>query len=349
MKIKKLYRLFTLILLLCLSGVIAWHFIDQVPNERPKPPQFKVKVVKIERVDMPILVNSVGSLFADKTVTISPQIAGQVHAILFQNGQWVKQGQPLFQLDNQVYQAQFTAAKLALQLSKINYQRSLQLAKAGAISKQAFEKARTEYQVNMAHLEISKVALEKMIIPAPFTGIISAAKIDIGQFVQIGEPLVEVVEKSNLTVRFSVSEDYLEKINLGQLVTVKSSALPDKTFTGTVNYISPSVNPATRTVTLWGGIANPERQLAPGLFVQVILQIGVQRQVILIPQQALIPTVEGNDVYLINQGQASKKPIIIGQMVGDQVEVIKGLEAGDFVVTLGQEKLSNGCEVEVIA
>ncbi len=310
---------------------------------------FKVNVIakKVTLTNVPTNVDSIGSLFAKKTIKISPEIPGKISHILFQYGQVVKKGQPLYQLDDQLYQAQYQAAQSKLHLSRITYQRTQQLAKKNAVSKETLDKALASYKSQESDLEVNKVKLEKMRITALFSGIISASKVDAGQFVEAGEPLAILIDKVDLIVKFSIPERYLNHAKIGQSVNVTSSALSHKIFRGKVSYIAPSVDAKTRTVMIWADIPNRDMKLAAGLFVHVTLQIGRKNNIVLIPQKALIPTVEGNDVFIIKHNKAYKRPVTIGRNVGEQIIIKHGLQAGDQVVILGQEKLANGRAVKV--
>lgn len=172
---------------------------------------------------------------------------------------------------------------------------------------------------------------------------------DAGQYVSVGEPLVKLVDKADLIAKFSIPEQYLDQVKTGQKVTVHSSAFPKQVFEGLVSYVSSSVDPDSRTVMVWADIANPNLTLAPGLFVHVALTVDVKKNAILIPQEALIPTVEGNDVFVIKDGRAYQRSVTVSQMLGTQAQITKGLQAGDTVVTLGQEKLANGRAVKVLS
>lgn len=308
-----------------------------------------VKVFTITDQNVKNTISAMGSLSAKQSITITPEIAGKIEPVLFQYGQMVKKGQPLYQLDDQLFRAQYSAAQSDLHLSQLTYQRNLQLIRQNAISKQALDKVRSTYQDKKSELRVLQVKLNKMLIKAPFPGVIGASKVDGGQYVSVGEPLVKLVDKADLIAKFSISEQYLDQVKVGQQVIVRSSAFAKQTFTGSVVYVSPTVNSSSRTVMLWANIGNPNLLLAPGLFVHVALTIGVKKNAILIPQEALIPTVEGNDVYVIKKNKAYKHSVKVLQIIGNKVQIIKGLRIGDTVVALGQEKLVNGRTVKVLS
>lgn len=346
----KLLLLICVIVFACLILYFSFWFSGKTASQHTVQKQkINVYVKLINPVSMPITLTSIGSLYAKRAVEINPQIAGQIASISFKYGQTVKKGQLLYQLDDQFYQAQYQAAKSDLHLSEITYRRTQKLVRHDAISRQALDTAHSAYQDALAKLQVNKILLEKTQIRAPFSGIIGASNVDAGQYVKVGQSLAQLVDKADLIVKFSLPEQYLNQLAVEQAVAVSSSAFPQKNFNGKVNFISPAVDPSTRTVMIWAKVPNPNLLLSPGLFVHVILQIGVKHNVIAIPQQALIPTVEGNDVFIVKKGQAYQKAVTIGRRIGDEVMISKGLHVGDSVVTLGQEKLANGREVKVIS
>jgi len=307
-----------------------------------------VRVLKIFPVNIPKNINAFGSLFAKEKVDISPQISGQIKKVMFQYGETVQEGQPLYQLDDALYQAQLQEVKSDLAFNKMTYQRFLKLAKTGAISKQDLDKVKLDYQDAQSKFNVLSVELAKTEIKAPFSGVIGASQVDVGQYVNVGASLVSLVDKTNLIARFSVSEDDLSQISQNQIVTIQTESAPNRSFQGQVNYVSPSIDPNTRTVMVWANVPNPTNQLAPGLFVHVKLTIGDEKNALLIPQEALIPTVEGNNIFVIENGKAYQKPVMIGQRVGGDVVIQKELKSGDEVVIAGQEKLANGRSVRVV-
>jgi len=307
-----------------------------------------VTVQQVQQKTIPIIIHAIGSLHAKQAVEISPQVAGQVQAISFKYGATVKAGQSLYELDKQLYEAQYQATKSDLHLSQRTYQRTQQLAKKHYVSQQDLDRARSDYQDKLSALNAMQVRLKKMTIYAPFSGVIGASKVDVGQFVATGKALVQLVDKASLTVRFSVPEQYLNQLLTGQAITITGSAFPGQLFRGKVSFVSPTVDPASRTVIVWGEINNSKLQLAPGLFVHVNLTIGTEPHALLIPQQALMPTISGNNVFIVQHGKAYQRAVTIGQMFGNQVRIKKGLRLGETVVTLGQEKLSNGRIVRVV-
>lgn len=308
-----------------------------------------VNVVHVKLTDVPRQVSAIGSLYAKHKVDISPQIAGQIKAVLFHYGDHVQEGQVLYKLDDSLYKAKLQAAQSDLAFNKITYERFLKLMNTGAVSRQMIDRVKSNYLDAESKLNVVKVGLGNTKIKAPFSGVVGASRVNVGQYVTVGESLLSLIDKTNLIVKFSVPENNLNQIAKNQLVTLRVNNIPNHLFQGVVNYISPSVDPNTRTVMVWANVPNINNQLAPGLFVRVTLTIGNKKNAILIPQEALIPTVEGNDVFIIRHGKAYQQSIVVGDNVDNNIIVLKGLKAGDEVVVQGQEKLTNGRSVSVLS
>ena len=333
--------------------IFVVHAIFSHAKKNPLPavnhPTINVKTVKVQYADVPHIVQAMGSLDAAEKVDISPQIAGQIKAVLFKNGDTVQKGQVLYQLDDSLYLAKLQAVQSDLVFSKITYQRFLRLMNTGAVSKQMLDKAKSNYLDAQSAFAVITVDLKKTMIKAPFSGVVGASLVDAGQYVTVGQTLLTLVDKSNLVVKFSIPENKLNAVSLNQPVMVRSDTTPGHLFQGMVSYISPSIDPTTRTVMVWATVPNVNNQLAPGLFVHAQLTIGDMKNSLLIPQEALIPTIEGNNVFIVKHRKAYQQSVEIGDTVGDNVIVLKGLTVGDVVVTAGQEKLSSGRSVKVLS
>jgi len=343
--------LWTILLILLIIIGIAYAFMPKenaAATSVVKTEAAQVIVQKAVQVSVPENVTAIGSIYSKQTVNINPQISGQIKSIVFKDGQAVKKGQVLYQLDDSFYQAQYAAAKADLQLAHFTYERNLILVKKKIVSQQAFDQAFAIYQHNQAKLQESAVQLAETKINVPFDGVIGASQVSLGQFVTTGDALVELVDNVHLVVRYSVPENYFEQIQLEQTVQITSSAYPGKIFQGKVSYIAPTIDPETRTLPVWADITNSESLLVPGLFVNVQEQIGIIPQAIVVPQAALIPTIDGNDVYIIKNNIAYKKAVVVGNTFGEQIIIKSGLSAGDEVVIAGQEKLSEGTAVAVV-
>jgi membrane fusion protein (multidrug efflux system) len=297
--------------------------------------------------DIPLQAKAVGTLSAAKNVEITPEFAGLVSAVLFQDGTFVKQGTPLIQLDDKVFKSKAESAKAALFYSETNFKRMQLLGKQGVIAKQAIDSALAELKQKQADAEQSQVALDKMKLIAPFDGVLGKSQVSPGNYVTVGQSLVSLTDIQHLRVEYSISEKYLPQLKLGQTVKITTNAYPGKEFVGKVSYISPTINAEDRTISLYADITNEDRSLTAGLFVSATQFLGVNKNAILVPAESLLATIDGQKVFKIVDGKAISAPVKIGERTSASAQIIEGITQNDVIVTAGQEKLKDGMPVEI--
>ena len=273
------------------------------------------------------------------------EVDGQIAKVEFKNGQDVKAGKVLFQLDDSVAKAQFAAAEAKLRLSQENFIRNKKLLQNDALSQQALDQAKEELAENKAKADEKELLVRKMRLIAPFPGTIGSSTVSKGQYVSVGQTLVTLVNTNSLKVIYHVPEVYLSQLKLGQTVEITSDALPGEKFSGTVNYISPSIDVATRMVEVHATVPNDAQQLAPGMFVKVEQELSERQNALVVPAEALVATISGSKVYVAANDHAVETPVTVGVRWGDTVEITKGLKLNDRVVIAGQQKLHDGSPI----
>lgn len=339
------YKIVTALLLLLI--IVAWLMqyhrkpaviIEAVP----------VKVSQVTRANVAIEARAIGTLVAPKDVEITPEIAGHVAKIFFTDGGVLaKQGMPLVQLDDAAYKAKLESAKANLIYSENDYKRKILLGKEGAISQQAIDQALADLKTKQAEVKQSQVNVDKMLLTAPFDGILGKFNVSVGDYVTVGQKIVSLTDILHLHVDYAVSEKYLPQLRLGQHVKIVTSTFPGKEFHGTVAFISPTINKEDRNIALYADVPNEQRILTAGLFVNVIQELGVEANVLIIPAAALVPTIDGQQVFKIVNNKAVVVPVKIGQRMQNSVEILSGLQLGDIVVIAGQQKLKEGSLVKM--
>lgn len=332
------------LVILGLSVVGYFHFRNS--EETAESASVSVEALVVKESTLPLEIKAIGTLTA-RSVEVTPEVPGHVQQILFKDGEAVKQGTPLIQLDDAVYKAKLASAKAQLAFSESDYKRKDYLGKRGAISQQAIDQAIADLKEKRANEEESAVMVNKMALTAPFDGVVSKAKINLGDYVTTGQSLVTITDTNLLRIEYTVPEQYFPLLKVGQLVTLTSATYPDKKFTGKVSYISPTVNTDNRSVALYAEIANDSHTLAPGMFVNVLQALGTQEHAFIIPARSLVPILDGEQVFKIVKGKAYPVTVQLGKRIGDTVQVIDGITKGDLVITDGQLKVKNGTPVTV--
>ncbi len=271
-----------------------------------------VDVATIAPATLAETVRSVGSLVADQGIILRPELAGVVSAILFTDGQAVKAGQPLLQLDDSVYKAQLAQAEAQLSLAKRTDTRASNLAGRGAGTVQAADEAAAQLEAATAAVQLARATLAKTVLTAPFDGIVGIRQISLGDYVTPGQDLVTLQAQDPMKVDFRMPEALLARVAVGQKVTLTVAAYPDRTFTGEVSAIDPLVDAAGRSLALRAKIPNPDGALRAGSFASVTLQTGEKPNAVMAPATAITPMGGQQFVFKVVDGKATLTPVSLG-------------------------------------
>ena len=309
------------------------------------PPAMPVEVALVTQGTVNVDISAVGTLQANESVTIRPQISGRIETIHFDEGQTVKKGAKLFSLDASEYRAQVAESEATVKLAQLKFNRSQDLLKKNLISQQQYDEDAAKLDEVKAQLALYKDRLAKTEIRAPFSGVSGLRKVSPGDVVQPGQELVNLEDTHLLKLDFRAPEIYLPELRIGLDVTVVTDAFPNEIFTGKVFAIAPRVDEASRSILLRAKISNDRGMLRPGIFAKVQLRLASRDNALLIPEEALWPVGRDMFVYRVVDGKALMSKIKIGKRLKGQVEVLEGLNAGDTVITAGQMKLRNEAPV----
>ena len=323
------------------------------------PPE--VEVIAIEQRDVPIYGEAVGTLEAEVNATISAQVSGYLLQQNYQEGQLVKKGDPLFQIDDRTYKAVLDQAMAKLGKSQLDVLRYTPLAKTQAISQQELDDAIQANLANEAAVESARLNYEFCKILSPIDGVAGLAQAQVGDLLGPGSgPLTTVQQVDPIRVYFSVSQELMSQfieralaegrgLRTGtngaglELILASGSVYPLK---GRVRFSDNQVDVKTGTIRVVGEFANPEQRLIPGMFTRVRAQIGVDANALLVPQQS-VAEMQGR--YLIAivgpDNQVSIRPVTVGQRIGPQWVIKGNVKVGDRVVAEGIQKVREGAVV----
>lgn len=339
-------RLPTLLLLSCL-GLSA---CDKSEGGQPDPakaakPPVAVEMATIGTASLSREIVAVGSVRSDESVTLSPEIAGRIARIGFEEGRTVKRGQVLFELDDAVHRAQVAQAGADHRLAQRNYQRGLELFERKLISQQERDTLASAQDSAAASLALARAQLAKTRIAAPFAGVAGLRQVSPGDYVNPGQALVNLEAMSSVKIDFRVPELALPQLSAGQPLDIEFDAWPGERFRGEVYAIEPRVADTTRSIGLRARLANADGRLRPGLFARIRLQTGARDEVVVVPEQAVFPRGEQQFVYVVAEGAAQEREIKLGQREPGLAEVTSGLKAGETVIVSGLQKVSKGAKV----
>ncbi|MDX2307239.1 MAG: efflux RND transporter periplasmic adaptor subunit [Hyphomicrobium sp.] len=293
-------------------------------------------------------IRAVGSLQSDEAVAVAPEIAGRISEILFTEGQPVKAGDVIAKLDSSLITAEITDADARLKLAEANFDRAKTLAKTGSATERSRDEATFALESAKAALELAKTRLDKHTVRAPFNGIAGVRSISVGAFVTAGTRIVNIEKIDRIKVDFKVPQRYLQRIALGQTVAIEVDALTGRTFEGQIYAIDPLIDVNGRALQIRARLENADLALRPGLFARVVIKGLAEREVVLIPESAIVPRSGESYVFKVEGGRAIERRVKLGERHDAEVEIVEGIEAGATIVVAGQQQLRNGAEVDVV-
>jgi len=351
---KRIVYLAAVVALLIAAGFAWRHYSKPQPAPAAKPAagparalQVKVTVVRSDTVTDSL--TAVGTLLANESVMIRPEIDGRIETIHFQEGQLVRKGDKLVSLDAAEVEAQLSSAIAAANLNRSRLKRSEELIEKKFISAQALDEARENLnQTNAREAEV-RARLAKTLIRAPFEGVTGLRQVSPGAYAKAGQDIARLEGIGTLKLDFRVPEAYLRRIRTGQPLQVTVDAWPGEQFSGAIYAIEPAVDEASRTVLLRARLPNPGVRLKPGMFARVSLVLAQRENALLVPEQAIVPRGDGSYVFRVVEGKAVLTKVETGLRRPGEVEITGGLEAGQTIVADGQLRLQDGAAVSLPA
>ena len=342
-----------IILLGAIGGGLVWfnmfrdNMITQIFANMPQQPA-TVSTVEAQPVTWTPVIEAIGTVNAAQGVDLTVESAGVVKEILFEPNTTVEAGAVLLRLDDVVQSADVEAARTQAELERSNLTRAQDLTRRGVTTNVSLDQTQAAAQAAEAQLARAIAVLEQRQLSAPFAGTIGLPRVDLGQYVAPGTIVATLQDISTMRVDFSLPEQDLPKLSIGQQIEVRIEGL-DETFPGELTGIDPRVDPATRLVALRGSITNAQGKLTPGQFVRIEVGLPAEEGVIALPQTAVSSSLYGDYVYLVRSSEENAEQLVVAQVFvkpgrrsGGVVEIAEGVSPGDQVVSAGQNRLSNG-------
>jgi membrane fusion protein (multidrug efflux system) len=301
------------------------------------------------RESISIGIEALGTANSNESVDVSSKTSNIVTAIHFSDGQPVRAGDVLVELDHAQASAELAAATADYTESVRSFNRSRELVATAALSKAQHEQLEATMKANEARVAAAKAKVEDTYIRAPFSGRVGLRRVSLGKLINPGTVITTLDDTSSIKVDFSVPDVYVASLREGLQLVARSTAWPGRDFTGRVMSVDSRIDPVTRAVTVRALLPNRDSALKPGMFLTVELA-REQRQALLIPEEALVPEQARQFVYVVANGRVNKREVQIGRRAPGRVEVAQGLQEGERVVTEGTLKLREGTPVrELVA
>lgn len=300
------------------------------------------------------VIPSVGTLRARQGVDITAQEAGIITELRFESGAEVQQGDVIAQQYVEDERARLKALEADVELAELNLVRVQDLLKKNLSSQFDYDTRKADRDRAVAQARNLRLVIEKKTIRAPFDGRIGIRQVDLGEYVEPGDPIVRLEALDSILVDFPVPQRSIGLVRVGQSLIINVDAYPGIDFSGTVTAVSPQVRSQTRDVRIEGSVDNGSRQLLPGMFAEIGIQLTQKDRVVTLPQSTITYSPYGDSVFVIEETRdeqgnstllARNRFVEVGETRGDQIAVLSGVEAGETIVTAGQVKLRNDSAV----
>ncbi len=290
---------------------------------------------------------SVGTVRARDSVSITAKVTGIVTSIRFQEGQRVREGDLLVDLDAGALRAELDQARALFDDARSQVVRARQLQPGQSIAAQRLETLEAVARQSEGRVRQAQARLEELRVAAPFSGRVGLRQVSVGALVQPGTLVTTLDDISKVRVEFAVPEVFVARVREGSVVTARSTAFGDRRFTGTVAVVDTRIDTNTRTVRVISEFDNADEALKPGLFMTVEVVLSRRDDALLVAEEALDPLGDRNFVYVIRDNRARRVEIRVGQRLAGEVEVLSGVQPGDNVVVRGIQRLRNDAPVRV--
>ena len=362
---KAIYSVIAVVGIAAASGAAWWYQRQpakpaaQAPSAvAPASSAARLPAVEVARVELMTLTDeaqAVGSLRSRQSVVLRPEVSGRVTQLNFRDGDRVRRGQLLVQFDDQLPLAQVQQAQAELSIAEANHKRNQELVAQNFISRRSVDESAANLQVAQAKLALARATAARLRITAPFDGIAGIRNTSVGDYLKDGTDIVNIEDMDAMYVDFRLPERLQGKLRKGQPALVDLDALPGQRFTAVVQAIDPLVDANGRSVGVRGCIDNRRLLLRPGMFARVTAVFGEREQARVIPEEAVVPQSGRQFVIKLGDGPdrdtkiAQRVPVTVGIRRPGRVEIVEGLQAGDLVVTAGQQRVQkDGMPVRVL-
>ncbi|MCW7540379.1 efflux RND transporter periplasmic adaptor subunit [Aquabacterium sp. A7-Y] len=317
-----------------------------------------VEVAQARSATLSEEAQAVGTLRSRQGVVLRPEVAGRIAALGFKDGERVRRGQLLVQLDATLVAAQVRQAEAQLSIARANDKRNRELLAENFVSQASVDQTAANLQVAEAQLALARAQLARTRILAPFDGTVGLRLVNVGDYVNAGADLVNVEDLRTIHVDFRLPERYLPQLQQGQAAAVTLDALPGRRFQARIEALDPQIDADGRSVLARASIANAEGVLRPGMFARVDIELSTRQGVVVVPEEALLP--QGGKQYVIKavqgrttQGQAARVAqrveVTTGARRKGQVEIVSGVAADETVVTAGHQRLQrDGAPLRIV-
>ncbi len=307
-----------------------------------------VRVDTIHKSSPDISVVANGNFEPFQELSFSAEKAGRVVNVLVKEGDFVQKGQVLATIRVDQLNVDLQTATANYQNAQTDLTRYENAFRTGGVTQQQLDQARLNLANAKARLQQSNINLGDATIRASISGIINTRKIEPGSVVAPGTPLFDIVNISKLKLKVNVNEAQVAQLAIGKPVKIKASVFPDKSFAGKVSFIAAKADAALNFPVEIDVLSNPGNLLKAGMYGTAEFDFPQQKPIVLVPRAAFIGSVNSNELFIVRNNKAELVQVISGRVLGNQVEVLEGIQEGELIITSGQINLTNGTDVTII-
>nr|WP_294543393.1 efflux RND transporter periplasmic adaptor subunit [uncultured Rhodopila sp.] len=333
------------------GGAAFYHYRGTgVPPVAPVVAVQSVSTTPVQIAPMVERVASYGNLVSARTVDIVPETPGIISQLLFTDGQKVRAGAPLVQMDSSISLAQLQSARAQAETDMQNLRRTQSLAKQGLDSSYSVEQALSRAAASEAEVKINESKLSHLMLRAPFAGTLNAARFDAGGYVNAGDRIVRLEDTDNLQVEFRMPSAAAMQITSGMPIQIQVPGTgEDRVVDGKLTFVDPVISTDTRSILLRAETHGTGDILRPGLYVRVSVDLQIHPWALVVPTGAVASDLNSSYVFVVESNTiARKRDVTVGLVDGERTELLDGVKAGDLVVSIGQFRLRDGDAVKVV-
>ena len=338
-----------------LAGIKVMQIRKLIANSHMQMPPETIASAFVTRETWESTLAAIGSVTAVQGVNVSAELAGKIVELGFESGAVVKAGDLLVRLDTSSEEAQLRAAEAQVDWARISAERARKLRAENTLSQSELDSAEASLKQNQANADAIRAAIAKKSIRAPFAGQLGIRLVNLGEFLDVGKPIVSLQALDTVYVDFSLPQQELAQVKPGMQVRVQADTYPGQRFAGELTAINPDLDTATRSVRLRATLENADGRLRPGMFARAEVVLPEEQPVVVVPATSVLNAPFGNSVYVIETKPAStngpaglvvrQQFVRTGRMRGDFIAVETGVKPGEKVVSTGLFKLRNGMSV----
>ncbi len=308
-----------------------------------------VETAPVERRSFTDYFELLGTVHGNREATMVFEVGGVVEEVIARKGSFVKKGDPIARLDDELYRAGLDEAEAALVIAKETYERSTALKEKGAIAEHDLSSLRQEYEMAKARRAGAKARWERTVLRAPFDGYVDERFLDEGDYASPVSPFVRVIDLSTVKVETPVPEAHLALVHEGGDAWITAGQYENRVFEGKITFVSREVDRSTRTVGVEVTLDNRDGALRPGMTVRARLVRKIYEEAIVVPQDAVVNTEHGPGVFLAVDGEAEMRNVGVEAVYNELAVIGSGLEAGETLITTGARDLVEGEAIEIVS